>query len=223
MTARVWAFRAGNFTKDRSSGWSHTIHFKSLKELTEELANNSLEGQVEILAIVAHGDSNGLVQLDRNLTPGTLASFGDELDTLNKFLVTHGKLIFVSCIAGTGKEGDELLTGISKRLPNRHVIGFTIFGGMAQEGFPTLPGQILEVQHWMPGMPAKLLKGLPTLTEYSYFSKWARNGYITRIPIDEQSKDEKHRCAWSLCPGHAKATDRCQPALKGVGRPWEYP
>ncbi len=94
---------------------------------------------------------------------------------------------------------------------------------MAQEGLPTLPGQVLEADNFMRGMPAKLLKGLPILTEYSKFSKWARNGYITKIPIQEQIKKPNYRCAWSLCPGHAKPTDRCVPAIKGLGKPRPYP
>jgi Domain of unknown function (DUF4347) len=223
MESKVWAFRVGNFVQDSSSGWSYSIRFNSLKELIEALREKKLSGQVETLAIVAHGDAAGLVQLDRDLNRSTIGSFGNALTNLNDFLMPHGKLIFVSCLAALGQEGTELLIGISKYLPNRHIIGFTINGGMAQEGLPTLPGQVLEAENFMRGMPAKLLKELPTLTEYSNFSKWARNGYITKIPLQEQIKRPNYRCAWSLCPGHAKPTDRCVPAIKGLIKPRPYP
>jgi hypothetical protein len=173
--------------------------------------------------IVAHGDAGGVVQLDRNLTSKTVASFGSELSALSGYLTTHAHLVFVSCIAAVGPEGDVLLTEVSKYLPNRHVVGFTINGGMAQEGLPAMPGQVLEAENSQRGMPAKLLKGLPMLTEYSYFSKWARNGAITRIPAQEQVARPNFKCAWSACPGHAKSTDRCWPAIKGLAKARPYP
>lgn len=223
MGQKVWAWRVGNFPSDSSSGWTQSIHFKALEDLVDTLEKKKLRRQVDTLAIVAHGDAGGLVQLDRNLTPGTLASFGETLTAMDGYFGDWGgKLLFVSCIAALGKDGDDLLTGLSKYLPNVHVIGFTINGAMV-ESYPNLPGQVYEGQNFMSGMNAKLMKALPPLTEYSPFSKWARNGYITKIPYEEQVKRPKYRCAWSLCPGHKNPIDRCVPAIKGLGYPKPYP
>jgi hypothetical protein len=223
MGIKVWAFRTGNFVQDSSSGWRYSIPFNSLDGLIKELRDKKLMSQVETLAIIAHGDTGGLVQLDRDLTAKTIGSFGRALIDLNDFLIPFGKLIFVSCIAALGEAGDDLLNGISQFMPNRHIIGFTINGATAQEGLPSVPGQVLEGENIIRGMPAKLLKGLPALTEYSYFSKWALNGHITKIPIQEQIKKPNYKCAWGLCPGHAKPTDRCEPAIKGLGGRRPYP
>ncbi|MEP6495249.1 MAG: hypothetical protein ABJF01_21360 [bacterium] len=223
MGTNVWAYRVGNFPSDAKTGWSYSIHFHGLDELIASLKAKRLERKVDTLAIVAHGDAGGLVQLDRDLTPLSIGSFISAFTDLNAYFEEGGgKLIFISCIAAIGADGDALLTGVSKLVPNTHVVGFTINGAMAQEGLPTAPGQVLDGDNFMRGMSAKLMKGRPVLTEYSVFSKWARNGYITKIPYQEQVKRLGFRCAWSTCPGHAKPTDRCVPALKGVGhaRPW---
>jgi hypothetical protein len=223
MKVRVWAFRVGNFVESSASGWAYAIRFNSLKDLIAGMSERKLNGRVESLAIVAHGDASGVVQLDSNLTPTTINNFTADLAALADFLDPHAKLIFISCLAGSGKEGDQLLTGISRILSNVHVIGFTIQGAMAQEGLPSAAGQVLEGQNFMRGMPAEKMRGLPALTEYSAFSKWARNGYISRIPIQEQTKQPGYRCAWSSCPGHAHPMDRCQPAIKGMTKPFPYP
>jgi hypothetical protein len=224
MGTKIWAYRVGNFVSDSSSGWSYSFRFNAIKDLIKQLKEKNLERRVDTLAIVAHGDLGGVVQLDRNLTPSTVASFGVDFNDLNYFFEDGGgKLIFVSCIAALGSDGDNLLISISKYLPNVHVIGFTINGVMSKDGLPSLPGQVLEGESFMNGMSAKLMKGLPLITEYSFFSKWARNGFITKIPIQEQIKRPNYRCAWSLCPGHSSATHRCVPAIKGVSRPRPYP
>lgn len=223
MKVRVWAFRVGNFQKSPATGWAIAISFNSLKDLVSEMRRQKLDGSVETLAIVAHGDASGVVQLDKNLTPATLNAFTADLAALRSFLGPHSKLIFISCLAGTGSEGDKLLTGISSILFNVHVIGFTINGAMAQEGLPSEAGQVLEGEYFMQGMPAKLMRTMPVLTEYSVYSKWARNGFITRIPVQEQMRRPGYRCAWSSCPGHAHPIDRCQPAIKGMSKPFPYP
>lgn len=223
MGCKVWAYRVGNYPDDKSSGWQHSIRFSSLDDLSKELDDRGLRRSVDTLGIVAHGDTGGLVQLDQDLTPATIASFGKSILQLNNYFETPAKLMFLSCIAGDGPQGTKFLLELSSRLPNVHVIGFTIFGVEAAPGQPSRPGQMYEIESPAPQLTAKILKGLPLIDEYDKFSKWALNGYITKIPIQEQIKRPGYRCAWSTCPGHAKPTDRCVPAVRGLGRDRPYP
>ena len=83
--ATVWApFRAERVGRwaDQAyeTGWSHTIHFSSLRDLLNGMGSRGgLRGQVTRLGVVAHGDRQGLIQLDRHVTTATLGSFSHEL------------------------------------------------------------------------------------------------------------------------------------------------
>ena len=225
MGVRVWAHRIGNFVRKPESGFGFTIRFSGLDDLIASMSKSGLRGRVESLVIVAHGDESGLVQLDRNLTPTALPSFDREFTNLKPYFEPSAgsKLIFMSCLAGLEKDGDRLLCGISARLANVHVSGFEVNGSTVAEGMPMEPGSLTDGIGLMNGGPAKLMKGKPVLDEYSIFSKWAFNGYITRIPAREQLQRKGLKCAWSLCPGHAKPTDRCVPATKGMQGARAYP
>jgi hypothetical protein len=104
-------------------------------------------GQVRKLAIVAHGDKNGVVQLERNLTADTAMSFKSEFLALSRFMVDFGRLIFFSCIAGGDDPGTQLLNTLSAQcLPGRHVIGFEKFGSIGRYGSENAPGAIFAAQ-----------------------------------------------------------------------------
>jgi Domain of unknown function (DUF4347) len=224
MGVNVWASRVGNFVASGHSEWAHVIHFNALSDLATSLTDKKLkQGEIEKLVIIAHGDAGGVVQLDRVLTPDTISSFASEIDALRGFMGVHCKLIFMSCISAVGPQGSLLLTKLSSSLTNRHIIGFTIKGAMMAGGWPSTPGQVYEGDNFMSGMPAKAMKGMKPLTEYSVFSKWGRNGFITKIPYEEQVKNPNFKCAWWNCPGHAKPTEWCQPHFKGVKHLYPYP
>jgi Domain of unknown function (DUF4347) len=213
--ATVWAPYVGSFNRDPSSGWSDTVYFKSLNDLCLQLTKNKLGGQVTKLAIIAHGNESGLVQLDRALRPGTLSSFSEDLGKLGEFLQPDAMLMFMSCLAGAGDEGTDLLIGISSILKSRYIIGFLTIGILPS--WTGRPGQILEGDEGgVLGAGAfkdsgKMINGRKPLTEQSIFAKWARNGELVRLPVDEQIKRKGYRCAWKACPGHQSPMDRCVP------------
>src|SRR5687768_15247288 len=116
--ATVWApFSAPRIGEwqDRaySSGWSHTIRFSSLRNLLDRMSERGgLRGRVRRLGIVAHGDIDGVVQLDRLLTAGTVSRFASEFNDLRLYLTSDAQLIFYSCIAGGGADGVRLLNAV---------------------------------------------------------------------------------------------------------------
>ena len=122
--ANVWATQVGIFKLPKESEWTHVFNqMGSLKKLVEKLKEGKLQRRVAKLAIVAHGDTAGLVQLDSDMTSTNVTSFRLDLADLIDYLTPNGKLIFMSCIAGAGKEGDELLSTISSYLPGRYGLG----------------------------------------------------------------------------------------------------
>lgn len=198
----VWAFYTGSFRPNAGLGWNICFPIKSLENLCEQMKKRDLQYSVDKIGIVAHGDMNGVIQLDRQLKPETIASFRKELDELTTYLKIGGMLIFFSCMAGRGNEGDKLLCGLSLRLEGRYVIGFTVTGGIGTDK----PGEIFATEYTQDGVS---FKGLPLLTEQSYDSKWAMEGQIVRIPLIEQVKRPNYRCAWKECPGHESPIHRC--------------
>jgi hypothetical protein len=204
---RIWAHRAdtGKWGPEGANGWDRPFEANTLKELVDGLKKRKLEGQVEKLAIVAHGNAPGEVQLLPQLNPENLSGVKDQLSQLSTFLKPNGKLLFESCIAGDGQPGTKLLTEVSKLLPNVYVIGFEIPG--ARSPFPSEPGQLFEKTEGMG--TGKISKNPVPLDEYSKFSKWALNGEIIRYDLGDQSQRPKRKCANPTCPGHANATDKC--------------
>lgn len=193
--ATVWAARVDAFkwTNDSTtSGWSHSFKFGSLSDLAQQMirARPALPGQVTKLAIVAHGDKQGEVKLDRPLNPESATSFRQDFEQLDAFLGPYARLIFFSCIAGQDERGSQLLNIISgKFLPRRHIIGFEVFGGVGPGGAPMLAGNISAVDR--PGDAGSEIAAGPgssstILTEYSWYSKWSLDGKIIRLPRNEQ-------------------------------------
>jgi hypothetical protein len=193
--ATVWAAREDAFTwknDPTKTGWSHAFAFSSLSGLADQMIRvvPALTGAVTKLAIVAHGDERGHVQLDRLLTPESATSFRQDFMQLDAFLGPYARLIFFSCIAGKDAPGSALLNTISgKFLPRRHVIGFEVFGGVGPGGARMLAGNINAVDR--PGQAGGALAAGPgssstILTEYSWYSKWSFDGQIIRLPRNQQ-------------------------------------
>ncbi len=194
--ATVWAAREDAFEwkNDPTTGWSHLFTFGSLSDLSQQMirARPALPGQVTKLAIVAHGDLQGQVKLDRLLTPESATSFRQDFLQLDAFLGPYARLIFFSCIAGEDERGSQLLNIISgKFLPRRHIIGFEVSGGVGPGGALKLAGNINAVDRG--GEAGGTLVAGPgsnstILTEYSWYSKWSLNGRIIRLPRNQQAR-----------------------------------
>src|SRR3954468_14721256 len=134
----------GKWNKGSGTGWDHLILFSDLWDLVGQLERLNQKGQVQRLGIVAHGDQGGIVQLDRDLTAESALSFKSEFSALSQFRIPFGRLIFFSCIAGSGVAGTKLLNLLSGSfLRDRHVIGFEVVGYIAQSGFDNSPGGVL--------------------------------------------------------------------------------
>ena len=169
-----------------------------------------LRGAVARLAIVAHGDRDGVVELDPPLTLSTVGRYGSNFDRLRLFLTRNAFLEIYSCVAGAGEDGSRLLNEISVRLPGRTVVGFIVSGEtQANEALsrmsPQTPGHIREAPHSL-GTGRSGRTGL--LTPWSFYAKWSRNGRVVRMPI--LGRDRDNRCANPECPGHASAVDNCE-------------
>lgn len=156
--ATVWAAREDAFkwgNEPKKTGWSHSFTFGSLSDLFQQMRNfPSLVGKVTKLAIVAHGDKQGQVKLDRLLNPDTATTFRQDFAQLDPFLSPYARLIFYSCIAGADLPGSKLLNIISGQfLPRRHIIGFEVFGGVGPGGTPRFAGQISAIDRLPPSGP----------------------------------------------------------------------
>ncbi|HXU81859.1 MAG TPA: DUF4347 domain-containing protein [Polyangia bacterium] len=197
----VWAHRnnTGRWESDaQHTGWSHRIEFTTLRDLVQKLTGSkpSLNGQVTKLAIVAHGDSPGVVQLEPTLTVATAHSFESEFLQLNQLLISYGRLIFFSCIAGAHDAGSQLLNLLSARFfPHRYVIGFEVLGGIAPRGAANYPGDVDAVLNAPLAPPTYPPAGpdtkSPRLSEYSWFAKWSLDGRVIRRSLQDQSAPEK--------------------------------
>ncbi len=143
------------------------------------------------------------MRLGRALTFNSISKFRMELNNLRLYLTLDAKIVFYSCIAGAGTQGDQLLRGLSRQLPGRTVIGFIVKGETdAGELLSHLsaqsPGRVREAPHGKgSGRPGKV--GL--LTPWSGYAKWARDGVIVRQP--SFGRGPRKRCANPACPGHS--------------------
>lgn len=192
--ATVWAAREDAFkwgNEPRKTGWSHSFAFGSLSDLVQQMRLvPPLTGKVTKLAIVAHGDKQGEVQLDRPLNPDSANTFAQDFAQLSPFLSPYARLIFFSCIAGADERGSKLLNIISGQfLPRRHIIGFEVFGGVGPGATRRLAGQISAVDRPPPfgsDIPAGPGSNSATLSEYSWYSKWSLDGKIIHLPRNQQ-------------------------------------
>src|SRR5688572_11274277 len=92
------------------SGWSHTIHFSSLSDLLEQMAQRenlrrnpapracaAPRPLVTRMGIAAHGNSDGKVVLDRELSPETVSTFRDDFLQIKGYLTPNAKLVLYCC------------------------------------------------------------------------------------------------------------------------------
>ena len=235
MDATVWAYREGNFAGNTNSGWSHCIEFgkeDSIKEieddgrrgrvdrgtlsLLDKLEKAGLRGRIERLAIVAHG-APGKVFMS-GLT-GKLDSAGnaigrapaspENLRDLSTYLQKEGMLIFASCNAGLGLDGSKFIMSLSKELPERVIVAYTIANSFSP--WSSSPGEVNEAPN------NALERGTPTMSAWGIYAKWAYKGKIVRIPYDEMNAFNRSSCANPHCPHHdyrdrpnkPKRLDRC--------------
>src|SRR4051794_31572417 len=138
--ATVWSYRVGAWTRNPGTGWSHTISMSGLTDLADSMERSKLQGAVTHLAIVAHGDSPGTVELEHPLTAGSIPYFAGVFERLKGFLARDAWVTFYSCIAGKDEPGTRLLTEISRRLPGRTIVGFELFGLIGPPGALNAPG-----------------------------------------------------------------------------------
>ncbi len=193
--ATVWAAFKDAFqwkNEPKKTGWSHSFKFSSLSDLVEQMRRAPLlGGKVTKLAIVAHGDKPGEVQLDRPLNPESAKTFRQDFAQLDPFLTTYARLIFYSCIAGKYEDGSRLLNMISGEfLKRRHVIGFEVFGGVGLGTSSHFAGEISAVEFPPPSpivdMPAGPRSKSTVLSEYSWYAKWSLDGRIIHLPKFQQ-------------------------------------
>ncbi len=192
---RVWAVMRRKMEKDtgvwQKGSWDHLIEFTSLGDLVGQLTRVGAS-HIDKLGIVAHGNQPGLVLLDRDLTPESAPSFSSEFSALSQYMNDYGRLIFFSCKAGEGEPGTRLLNILSGSsfLPNRHVIGFAVFGYIGASGGDNTAGEVFADLHptdaSKPDIGPADQTGDTHLTEHSWHSKWSLNGQIIRRPMNDQ-------------------------------------
>lgn len=181
----VWAYRDekefGFVWGTNRYGYDHLIRFGGMHDLLDQLAAAELRDKVWRLSLVAHGDSPGVVQLTRGepLSTRTLNRYDAMFRSLALFLTPDATVSFVSCIAGSGPEGSELLRRLSLMLPTRYVVGFTQWGvGMASG--VNQPGALFQSSS-----PVGMVnESHPHRLDVDCrFAKIVRNGVILRQPV----------------------------------------
>lgn len=188
---KVWAFSGlqTSFMKNRE--WEEVIPFKGLTDLIAEMRTRNLMNQVDVLAIVSHGDRAGVVQLTPPLTNVDAAR--GQFVQLRSFVKSGGKLIFFACQVAGGKTGDVFLQKISAVMAGCHIIGFIVAN---------------EVKGPQPGSIHVYSDNSRRNDEWSEETKWAFDGAITKPPNLEvlwfQQEDPKkgNHCGSDKCPGH---------------------
>lgn len=132
------------------AGWDLGLNYKSLGDLCARLS--SLEradwtpgqgrliqaGEIQRLAIHAHGNA-GMLHVNGHggpsLSAKTLPSMQADLARIGGMVVSDsrnpGVILLIGCVAGQGKDGTALLTGLSRLWPNRKVVGFGTLGYVA--------------------------------------------------------------------------------------------
>ena len=188
---KVWAYSGIKSNFMSTTEWQDSFRFDSLPHLVEVLRQHELQHKVDVLAIVAHGDTPGFVALDPPLESVSAAKI--ELVRLRNFLKSDGRLMFVACQVAGGTKGDEFLCQISTILAGVEIVGFIVaneaFGGFAG-GYKIFSQNSTRNDEW------------------SEQAKWAFNGSIIRSPLFEvlslQSQDplHKNRCGSNNCMGH---------------------
>jgi len=203
--ATVWAHRVGDWVDgDHSAGWGYSTHVETLGELAQFMAKKKLEGRVSKLGIVAHGDAPGEVVLDRVLNGNSVDTFRSEFEQLGRFLRSDGFVTFYSCIAGRFPEGAALLAALSRMLPGRTFVAFSVWGYIG--GLRNKPG-IVQANNDAYVPPKDKLLGF--LDPWCRWACRAKDGLIIHKSVYEQTRDPRRKCARPGCPGHAELGESC--------------
>jgi hypothetical protein len=212
MPTNVWASHTGaGLWEPDPTGSSHDygylVTFGAFADLPTGLAAQRITN-ITRLAIVAHGDSPGVVVVGPRLTPTSVSSFAATFGSLTTRLESTAKVVFFSCIAGKGPEGTSLLTLMSLQLPGRRVIGFELWGEYSAS-LPNAPGVITACSAPTPTMSCFPTARHGRLSPWGQFSKWAVDGVIVRYPVLEQNGRPGLRCANPACRGHVSPANQC--------------
>jgi hypothetical protein len=220
--AQVWAYFKSDGDRRSMQGayspaghWTHSIAFSTLRSLNSALASEGLNGQVDKLAIVAHGDSPGVVEISPVLTTDSMAGVASDLRTLRNYLKRSARVVFFSCQIAGAMRGDRFLLSLSERLPGREIVGF-IFANMAYPGFA---GDV------------RVFSQLVTRhDEWSEATKWAKDGRIVRPPLLEVlhfqsssihgTQNPSKKCGSEQCPGHGREGDWCRGYSRAAWPSW---
>lgn len=199
---RVWACSGIESAFMHTNAWPETVPFTGLPDLIGKLRDKHLSNQIDVLAIVAHGDRGGCVLLTPPLVDVDAARA--DLTRLRTFLKPDARLIFFACMSAGGFAGDGFLRGVSQILAGCEVVGFIV----ANQVFAPLAGTV------------KVFSQNSTRNdEWSEEAKWALNGSIVRPPAFEvlqcQEKDpsRQNHCGSEKCIGHGGRglKHRCDP------------
>ena len=201
------------------AGWHVGVNFRNLDDLASQLSSIEIpeylearvgggcssprgrrlrSGELKRLAIHSHGVPGQLLINGRGgtpLAPNTLEQLSGALRTIG-LLTPDDKqspavILLVGCLAGQGPAGTDLLTGLSRKWPNREVVGFATLGfapggPMRRSGGCSEPGMrdttalfqgeadATAGQHW------GNLRTWPWASENSPRAKVAFNGAIVR-------------------------------------------
>ena len=197
--ARVWAYREGAF-RGTEGGWTHVVNFNYAHNLVDQLTALNLLGQVEHLAILAHGNIPGQVLMNEPWGPGPPGPTPIGASTFGRlyapFMRPNSLVILTACVAGGGDRGSRFLSEISISIPQSVIVGYSIWGMFSDSfGSYSVPGNVQAAPGQRPIAGARL-------TPWSPWAKWARRGAIVRLPADEQEQMSGRRCANPNCPGH---------------------
>ena len=180
-----------------------------LLDLADSLERARLRGAVNQLAIVAHGDQPGVVQLDRLLMGSNVSSLAADFAKLKPYLTADGMLTFYSCIAGKDELGSRLLIEVSRLLPGCTIVGFEIFGVIGPAGLKNDPGSMKGTGMALEQLAVDPRAQLGRLDPWCKFAKRAKNGKIVHLPVLEQNGRFNKRCANPACPGHSDPSHSC--------------
>jgi hypothetical protein len=181
-----------------------------LTDLVDSMERSKLQGAVTHLAIVAHGDSPGTVELEHPLTAGSIPYFATAFERLNGFLARDSWVTFYSCIAGKDEPGTRLLAEISRRLPGRTIVGFELFGLIGPPGALNAPGTMTAIETPIAQLATNPRAQHGNLNPWCPFAKRARDGKVVHLPILEQNGRLGKRCANPACPGHVSPYHSCK-------------
>jgi hypothetical protein len=185
---RVWSVHTGAGGRwGAGNGWDQSIgSFTTLEELLDRLEEARLHTRAHTLGILAHGATMasavaGSVAISPMLDRDSVRrpAVVELLRRLNFFVPPGGSLIFFSCRAGAGREGEQLLCELSRILPRRFVKAFVSYGFFDASWSP-VAGNVTDTLRG--SIPARIAPGLPRMYEGCASEKVASDGAIVAWP-----------------------------------------